>query len=247
MGLYEELELRPVINAYATLTRLGGSRMPPEVLAAMADAARCFVDLQELQRRVGEKIAALTQNEAAYVCSGAAAGLALATAACITGTDPAAIHQLPDLAGLKNEVIVHRSHRNGYDHAIRQVGVRLVEVGESAGTDPGDLERAFTAQTAAVVWFQGAMTGPGDLPLPVVIEMAQARGVPVIVDAAAQLPPVSNLWYFTQMGADLAIFSGGKDLRGPQSSGLIVGRRELIAACARNGNPNHSLGRPMKV
>ncbi|HZP83103.1 MAG TPA: aminotransferase class V-fold PLP-dependent enzyme [Chthonomonadaceae bacterium] len=247
MGLYAELGVRPVINACATLTRLGGSLMPPEVLEAMAEAARHFVDLQELQRRVGEEIAALTRNEAAYVSSGAAAGLTLATAACIAGTDLAAIRQLPDLTGLKDEVIIHRAHRNGYDHAVRQVGVKVVEIGSDAGTEREELERAFSEQTAAVFWFQGAMTGKSDLPLPVVIEMAKARGVPVVVDAAAQLPPVENLWRFTQMGADLAVFSGGKDLRGPQSSGLILGRRDLIAACAINGNPNHSIGRPMKV
>lgn len=247
MGLYEELGLRPVINACATLTRLGGSRMPPEVLQAMEEAARCFVDLPLLQQRVGERIAALTRNEAAYVSSGAAAGLTLATAACITGEDPAKIGRLPDLTGLKDEVIVHRTHRNGYDHAVRQVGVRLVEIGGADGTTREQLEEAFSPQTAAFVWFQGAMTGRGDLPLPIVIEAAKARGVPVIVDAAAQLPPASNLWHFTGIGADIAIFSGGKDLRGPQSSGLILGRRDLIRACALNGNPNASIGRPMKV
>ncbi|HZO89430.1 MAG TPA: aminotransferase class V-fold PLP-dependent enzyme [Chthonomonadaceae bacterium] len=247
MDIYEELGVRPVINAFATLTRLGGSRMPPEVVAAMAEASRSFVDLEELQRRVGERIAELTHNEAAYVCAGAAAGLVLATAACIAGTDPAAIRQLPDLTGLKDEVIIHRAHRNGYDHAVRQVGVRVVEIGYSTGTAHWELESALSARTAAIFWFQGAMTGRGDLPLPAVIEVARAHGVPVIVDAAAQLPPVENLWRFTEMGADLAIFSGGKDLRGPQSSGLILGRRALIEACARNGNPNHSIGRPMKV
>jgi D-glucosaminate-6-phosphate ammonia-lyase len=247
MGVYEELEIRPVINACATLTRLGGSRMPPEVLDAMQDAARCFIDLHELQRRVGEQIATLTQNEAAYVSSGAAAGLVLATAACIAAEDADAICRLPDLTGLKNEVILHRTHRNGYDHAVRQVGVRVVEIGGPDGTAREDLERAITPQTAAFFWFQGAMTTPNDLPLPVVIEVMKARGIPVIVDAAAQLPPVSNLWNFTHMGADLAIFSGGKDLRGPQSSGLILGRRDLIRACALNGSPNHCLGRPMKV
>jgi uncharacterized pyridoxal phosphate-dependent enzyme len=247
MRLYEQLGLRPIINACATLTRLGGSRMPPEVLQAMEEASRCFLDLPLLQQRVGERIAALTRNEAAYVSSGAAAGLTLATAACITGEDPAKIRQLPDLTGLKNEVIVHRAHRNGYDHAVRQVGVRLVEIGSADGTTRAQLEEAFSPQTAAFVWFQGAMTGRGDLPLPVVIEAAKARGVPVIVDAAAQLPPVSNLWHFTRIGADIAIFSGGKDLRGPQSSGLILGRRDLIRACALNGNPNASIGRPMKV
>src|SRR5262249_50075227 len=135
----------------------------------------------------------------------------------------------------------------GYDHAVRQTGVRLVEIGGSAGATRADLERAISPQTAAFVWFQGPMTGPGDLPLPEVIEVAKARGVAVIVDAAAQLPPVSNLWRFTGMGAELAVFSGGKDLRGPQSSGLLLGRRDLIEACALNGNPNHSIGRPMKV
>lgn len=247
MSVYEELGIRPVINASATLTRLGGSLMPPEVLAAMQDAARCFIDLHELQRKVGEQIAALTQNEAAYVSSGAAAGLTLATAACIAAEDPNAICRLPDLTGLKNEVILHRKHRNGYDHAVRQVGVRVVEIGGTDGTTREDLERAITPQTAAFFWFQGAMTTPSDLPLPTVIEVMKARGIPVIVDAAAQLPPVSNLWNFTHMGADLAIFSGGKDLRGPQSSGLILGRRDLIRACALNGSPNHCLGRPMKV
>jgi L-seryl-tRNA(Ser) seleniumtransferase len=247
MSIYEELGIRPIINANATLTKLGGSIMPPEVTAAMVEASRCFVDLNELQRRVGEKIAALTRNEAAYVCSGAAAGLTLATAACIAGNDPALIARLPDLTGLKDEVIIQRSHRNGYDHAVRQVGIRVVEIGDSAATTREQLERAITARTVAIVWFQGAMTGQGDLPIEDVIAVAQANQVPVIVDAAAQLPPVSNLWRFNEMGAALTVFSGGKDLRGPQSSGLILGQRALIERCAVNGSPNHSIGRPMKV
>ena len=247
MTFYEELKIRPIINAYATLTRLGGSRMPPEVVEAMVEASRCFVDLPELQQRIGERIARLTRNEAAYVCSGAAAGLTVATAACIAGTDPLKIARLPDLTGLKDEVIVHKSHRNGYDHAVRQVGVRIVEIGDAVSTSARDLETALSDRTAAVVWFQGAMTGPASLPLAEVISIANAANVPVIVDAAAQLPPVSNLWNYTEMGAALAIFSGGKELCGPQSSGLILGRRDLIDACIRNGNPNYSIGRPMKV
>jgi len=222
--------------------------MPPQVLDAMADAARSFVELDELQRLAGERLAELTRNEAACVSSGAAAGLVLATAACVAGGDPAAIARLPDVEGLKDEVIVHRTHRNGYDHAVRQVGVRLVEIGCAEGTSLADLEAAFSARTAAVFWFQGAMCTPGDLPLRDVIGAAHARGVPVVVDAAAQLPPVENLWRFTrELGADLAVFSGGKDLRGPQCSGLVVGRRDLVRACVLNGNPNHSIGRPMKV
>jgi L-seryl-tRNA(Ser) seleniumtransferase len=247
MTIYEELGIRPIVNANATLTKLGGSLMPPEVVEAMVEASRQFVDLHELQRRVGEELANLTRNEAAYVCCGAAAGLTLTTAACITVENAASMAHLPVLIDLKNEVIIHKAHRNGYDHAVRAVGIRVVEIGDSTGTTEEQLESAISDKTAAIVWFQGAMTGTGDLPIERVIAVAKTHGVPVIVDAAAQLPPVSNLWRFTELGADLAIFSGGKDLCGPQSSGLIVGRGDLIEACRLNGSPNHSIGRPMKV
>ena len=244
---YAALGIRPVINAQATLTKLGGSVMPPEVVDAMREAARCFVDLEVLQRRVGERIAALTRNEAAYVSSGAAAGLTLATAACTAGADLDARNRIPDLSGMKNEVIIQRLHRNGYDYAVRQVGVRVVEIGDDTGTKRADLERAVNARTAAVFWFQGGMNRPSELPLADVIRIAGNASVPVIVDAAAQLPPVENLWRFTAMGAALAIFSGGKDLAGPQSSGLVLGRRDLVEACRIHGNPNQGVGRPMKV
>ena len=244
---YAALGVREVINADATLTRLGGSRMPPEVVRAMAGAASAFVDLDDLQRRVGERIAGLTGNEAAYVTSGAAAGLALATVACIVGTGPGSSERSPDLRGLKDEIVVQRLQRNGYDYAVRQVGATIVDVGTETGTTADAFRAAIGPRTAAVFWFQGAMNRPGELPLPAVIDIAASSGVPVVVDAAAQLPPVSNLWEFTRMGAELAIFSGGKDLRGPQSSGLVLGRRERIEACRAHGNPNHAVGRPMKV
>ncbi|MEX1020094.1 MAG: aminotransferase class V-fold PLP-dependent enzyme [Litorilinea sp.] len=250
MNIYEEIGVRPMINALSTYTRLGGSIMPPEVTAAMAEAARTHIDLVDLQQRVGAEIARLTHNEAAYVSAGAAAGLVLATAACVAGKDPRAIRQLPDttgLEGLKNEIVVHKSHRNGYDHAVRQVGVKLVEIGDALSTAPWELEAAISENTAAVFWFQGAMTGRGDLPLAKVIEIAHAADVPVLVDAAAQLPPAENLWRFTEMGADIAVFSGGKDLHGPQSAGLVLGRKDLIEACALHGNPHGAIGRPMKV
>ena len=247
MGIYDSLGVRPVINANATLTLLGGSLMPAEVLQAMSDAAGCFVSLPELQRQVGARIAELTRNEAAYVSCGAAAGLSLATAACVTGTDAALVTRFPHLDGVPNQVIVHHTQRNGYDYAVRQTGVEMVEIGSAQGTSPADLATAITDRTAAVFWFHGALTTPGDLPLPKVIEIAHAHNVPVVVDVAAQLPPASNLWHFTQLGAALAVFSGGKDLRGPQSSGLILGRKDLIEACRIHGSPNHAFGRPMKV
>jgi len=173
--------------------------------------------------------------------------LVLATAAIIAGNDPAKIKQLPDLTGLKNEVVCHKAHRNGYDHAVRSVGVKMVEIGTAEHTDPAQMDAAINGKTALAFWTQGAMSGPGDIPFEQFIEIAHAHGVPVLVDAAAQLPPVENLWNFTQSGADLVVFSGGKDLHGPQASGLILGRKDLIESCRPNGSPNHSIGRPMKV
>jgi L-seryl-tRNA(Ser) seleniumtransferase len=217
----------------------------------MRAAAAAFVDLNALQERVGARIAELTSNPACYVSSGAAAGLTLAVAACVAGEDPAAIAHflyLPYPEDGKSEVIVHLSQRNGYDYAIRQTGVRLITIGTSQETRAGELEAALSERTACVAYFAGAHFAAAALPLEQVIAIAHARGVPVIVDAAAQIPPIANLWRFThELGADLAIFSGGKGLRGPQSAGLILGRADLIAACRLNGSPNHSLGRPMKV
>lgn len=247
MSIYEDLGLKPIINANATLTKLGGSVMPTEVVEAMVEASKSFVDLYELQKRVGERIAEMTQNEAAFVTSGAAAGLALATAACMAGTDPAAIARLPNTEGLKNEVIVHKSHRNGYDHGVRMTGAKLVEIGYGQSTAEWELEAAINDKTAAIFWFQGTMAGHGDIPIERVIEIANQHGVPVVIDGAAQVPPTENLWRWTQMGAALAVFSGGKDLRGPQPSGLILGRKDLIEAIRVNSSPNHSFGRPMKV
>ena len=244
-GLYDELGIKPIINASATLTRLGGSRMPAEVVTAMNAAAESFVDLNLFQERVGAKIAELTRNEACYISSGAAAGIMLAVASCIAGTDPANTFAFPHLEGLpRTAVIVQKVQRNGYDYAIAQTGATVIEIGNSAA----ELEAAITAKTACIVWFAGGPLAREALPVEDVIAIAKAHGVPVLVDAAAQIPPVSSLWRFTrELGATGAIFSGGKGIRGPQSSGLVLGTKELIAGCRANGNPNHSLGRPMKV
>jgi len=248
LGTYEALGLRRIINADARLTRLGGSLMPEPVLSAMAEAASSYVDIFELQRQVGRRVAELTHNEAAYVCTGAAAGLFLATLACMTGQDLKAIARLPRLDGLKNEVIIHNAHRMPYDPAIGLAGARLVGMGNVFQTFPWEFEATITDHTAAVLYVAGQHLRQGVLPLKETVEIAHAHDIPVIVDAAAQLPPPENLWRFTRdLHADLAIFSGGKDLCGPQASGLIVGRTDLVEACRANGAPHQRLARAMKV
>jgi uncharacterized pyridoxal phosphate-dependent enzyme len=238
MDIYERLGVTKVINGAATLTRLGGSLMPPVVLAAMAQAAQHFIDIDELQSKVGAKIAEWTQNEAAYVSCGAAAGLVLSTAACIAGLDDDKRARLPYTDGMKNQIIVHKYGRVNYDFAVRQAGGKLVEIGT---------KEAINDKTAAILYFYNVTRMGGLVPLEQGIEIARRSGVPLIVDAAAQIPPVDNLWRFTHMGADLALFSGGKGLCGPQSSGLVVGRKDLIEACAFHACPRAFIGRPMKV
>lgn len=247
--VYRSLGLRPVLNCATTYTRLGGSIMRPAVTEAMAEAANAFVSIPDLQVAVGRRLAELTGNESAYVSNGAAAGLTLAVAAAITGDDPALMARLPnDLSGMKNEVIVHRMQRNFYDVAVRQTGATIVEIGHAMETAAWELDAAINERTAAIVYFAGSHLNLHTLPLELVAERAHAHGVPVIVDGAAQVPPVSNLTYFTrECGADIAIFSGGKHIGGPQNSGLVVGREEIIRNMRLNGPPNQRIGRAMKV
>jgi uncharacterized pyridoxal phosphate-dependent enzyme len=242
---YEALGMRPVINAAATLTKLGGSIMPPEVVAAMRAAADSYIDLFELQEKVGARIAELTHNEAAFISSGAAAGIAVTVCACMIGEDRSRAFAFPSLEGIeKTEVVVFKAQRNGYDYAITQTGAHVIEAESSTAS----FEAALSERTACVVWFAGDPFAIPGVPLEAVIEIAHKRGVPVIVDAAAQVPYVANLWHFTRdLGADIAIFSGGKGLRGPQSSGLVLGKRAIIEGCQANGAPNQGFGRPMKV
>ena len=248
MGIYERLGVPTVINADGNMTVLGGSLMPPVALEAMAEAARSYVDLREFRARVCERIAELTHNEAAFVSTGAAACMLLATAACVTGEDQAKIGRLPHVEDMeKNEVVCFRSQRTGFDHAIRTVGVKLVEVGTSQGAGEADLEAALSPRTACVFYYGGAWWQKGAPALERVIAVAHRQGIPVVVDAAAQLPPVENLWRFTQVGADLAIFSGGKGICGPQPTGLLLGRKDLIRAAELNSSPGYSIGRPLKV
>jgi L-seryl-tRNA(Ser) seleniumtransferase len=245
-AVYGTLGVRPVVNALGNVTPLGGSLMHPDVLDAMTGAARCFVDVHDLLERAGERIAAVAGVEAAFVTSGASAAVAIATAACMTGTDPARIAHLPETDGMPNEVIVHRCQRTVWDQAVRLAGARIVEIGVARETKLWELEEAIGERTAAILYLP-AHNESAALPLRDVIAVAGDREVPVIVDAAAELPPVDNLRRFVDLGADLAIFSGGKMIGGPQSSGLILGRRSLIAACAANASPNFAIGRSMKV
>lgn len=274
--VYASLGVKTIVNAAGPVTRLSGALMDPEVTAAMAEAAGHCVDIAELQAAAGRYIAEVTGAEAGYVTSGAAAGLLLGVAACVTGLDPGAMNRLPDTTGLPSEVIMPRSHRNFYDHAIRSVGVRLIEVGipdrfSGAGvrdTEAWEIADAITEETAAIAYVANARSRP---PLEEVVAVAHERGVPVIVDAAGQLPPASNLKRFIAMGADLVCFSGGKAVGGPQGSGIVCGRRDLIAAMALQhldldvhyelwdppaewidkgdvpGAPHHGIGRPCKV
>ncbi len=235
MGLYADLGVRTVINASGALTRLGGTRMEPEVLAAMNEAAASFVRIDDLQARAGEIIADITGAEAGYVVTGAAAGLSLGIAACIAGMDVGKMDRLPDTTGMKNEVVVQRGHRNAYDHAIRAAGVTFVEVGYLAypgagGTFGWQIEEAINERTAAIAC--PIIETPGTLPLKEVAAIAHKYGVPVIVDAAASLPPRANLRRFIAEGADLVTYSGGKAIKGPQASGVLAGRKDLIASVA---------------
>ena len=228
--------MRRVINANATVTVLGGSLMPPPVVQAMVDAAAQFVDLPELNLRVGERLADLTHNEAAHVTSGAAAAITLAVAACVTAESQA----FPANA----EVVMFAGQRNGYDYSARFLGVRIVEVGASED----ELRTALARRPACVLWFAGAHYAAGALPIEDVVRVAREAGVPVLVDAAAQIPPVASLWRFTRdNGADAVLVSGGKGLRGPQASGLVLGKAWLVDRVRAHASPLHEIGRGMKV
>lgn len=246
MEIYDRLGVRRVINACGTMTPLGGVIMRPEVLEAMEEASKWFVDLRDLLEKAGHRAAELAGVEAAYITSGAAAGLVLSAAACMTGHDPAKIARLPDTTGIKNEVIIHKCQRNVWDRAILTAGVRFVEIGIGHETRPWELQAAISEQTAAIAYFP-CYGERQSLSLSEVIAIAKEHNVPTIVDVAAELPPAANLHAYNDAGADLVIFSGGKMIGGPQSTGLILGRSHLIEACALNANPNFAIGRPMKV
>ena len=246
--IYRRLGVRPVIHGSGTTTRYGGSRLRPEALEVMREASTTLVNLDELNEAAGAFIASRLGAEAAFVSAGASAGLILQAAACIAGTDPARITRLPDTRGMRNEIVIQRAHRFAYDQAYRVAGGVLVEIGLARRTQPFELEAAITERTAAVAYLVSPFTSPpGVLTLEQVIAIAHERSVPVIVDAASMLPPRENLTKFLRQGADLVSFSGGKGIRGPQSTGILAGRRDLIRAVAMNASPNQALGRAAKT
>ncbi|MBS1826359.1 MAG: aminotransferase class V-fold PLP-dependent enzyme [Acidobacteria bacterium] len=239
---FKDLGLRTFINAAGTYTTLTASLMQPEVVAAIEYASKHYVKLTDLQDACGKRIAEMLGSEAAMVSSGAAGALLAGTAACVAGTDQEKIKRLPDTAGMKNEVIIQKSHRYGYDHAVRAAGVKMIEIETTA-----EYERAVNERTAMALFFN-ANDPVGKIKIEEWIALGKKHKVPTMNDAAADVPPVENLTKYIKMGFDLVVFSGGKNIRGPQSAGLLFGRKDLIEAAKMNVSPNSdSVGRGCKV
>ena len=238
---YQKLGVKTFINAAGTYTTLTASTMPDEVQASVALAALHPVHLIELHEAAGDYLAKRLRCEGALVTAGAASALTLGTAACVTAGNDADILSIPtDMNSLKNEVIVQKSHRYDYDHAVRNCGVRFVEVETLE-----QYEQAFNERTVMTHFFNA---GEEHISREDWVRVAHKHGVPCFNDAAADVPPISNLWNYTQMGFDLVTFSGGKGLRGPQCTGLLLGRKDLIEAARKNNSPNsNTVGRGMKV
>lgn len=246
-GIYGALGVKRIITASGSTTAYGGSKIRPEILDAMNKAAGMMVNIDELNRAASRIIANATGAEAGFVSSGAAGGLILQAAAVIAGSDPAKMSRLPDASGMKNEIIIHKSHRFPYDQCYESVGAKFVEIGDGRRCQPWQLEAAFTENTAAVAYLFSPFITRRAIPFPQVCEIAHSRGVPVIVDAASMTPPRSNLRRFTAEGADMVIYSGGKAVRGPQGTGILCGRADLIDAAFANASPHQFIGRGMKV
>lgn len=244
--LFDELGVQTLINGRGTLTYLSGSLMLPEVVEAINSTSAKFANLYEVQDKVGARIAELLNCEAAMVTSGAAGALTLGTAAAITGTNEELIRKLPNLPGPRREVIIQKKHRYGYDHAVRNTGIKMVEV-----ESPRQMEQAINENTVMALFFNAASqfgNFEDSISREKFVAIGKRHGIPTFNDAAADVPPVENLFKYIEMGFDLVTFSGGKAIRGPQSTGLLFGRKDLIEAAKLNHNPNSdSIGRGMKV
>jgi len=239
--LYASLGIKPVINGVGVVTVLGGSIMPPEVIRAMEEASRYFIPLPELQRKVGARIAELLKAPAAMVTCGAASAISVGTAACLSEGDPAKLRRLPSRDGIRYEVIQQKSHRSGYEHQMELCGAKVVTV-----ETRDELEAAINEKTG-MLFFLNKAEHDGQIKSDEFVKIGKARGVPTMNDAASDATPKENLWKYTQQGFDLVIFSGGKALRGPQASGLLLGRKDLIEASLPAMSPFGGIGRGMKV
>ncbi len=247
-SVYHNLGMIRVVHGAGTTTRYGGSLMRPETFEAMREASQMFVNIDDLNAAAGEAIAKMLGAEAALVTAGAASGLVLQSAACLTGSDPSKVARLPNTEGMKNEIVIQRAHRFPYDQSLCIPGAKLVDIGLGRRTSVLDLEHAMMDKTAAVFYLHSPFTSqPGVLTLKQMVEVAHAHGVPVIVDAASMLPPREHLFRHLREGADLVNYSGGKGIRGPQSTGIIAGKKELVQAAALNASPNQAIGRPSKT
>jgi L-seryl-tRNA(Ser) seleniumtransferase len=247
MDVYARLGVRPIVNARGMNTMASGSLMTKPVLDAMTEAAGAFVDMAELNALAGAHIARLVGVEAAHVTSGSAGGLLLAAAACIAADDPERIARLPDTSGMRNEIVIQRCDRIQYDQALRTAGAVLVEAGDGDACTPEAIEAAIGPRTAALIYIVSPGLAERGVGPEGMARIAHAHGLPLIVDAASTLPPVGHLRRWTDTGADLVILSGGKGIRGPQNTGLLLGRADLIRAASANGAPNSAVGRPCKV
>lgn len=238
----KELGVRPIINAAGSYTMFTGSLMHPECVKAMAGMSTRFVRIVELHDAVGKRIAQMLNVEAAMVPSGAAAGLTLGTAACLTGENPEFIARIPDLTGMKSEVLIQKSHRFPYDHMVRNCGVKLIEIETRE-----ELERAISPRTATLLFLNKAEP-LGQIGMREWVELGRKHKVPTFNDAAADVPPLENLTRPIELGFDLIAVSGGKAIRGPQSAGLLLGRADLIRAARLNTVPySDTMGRSCKV
>ena len=239
--LYASLGVKPVINGVGVVTVLGGSIMPPEVVRAMEEASRFFIPLPELERKVGARIAELLQAPAAMVTCGAASAITVGTAACLSQGDPAKLRQLPNRDGIRFEVIQQKSHRSGYEHQMELCGAKIISVETRK-----ELEAAINERTG-MMFFLNKADPDGEIRADEFVSIGKARGIPTMNDAASDATPKENLWKYTKLGFDLVIFSGGKALRGPQATGLLLGRKDLIEASFPAMSPYGGIGRGMKV
>lgn len=247
MDIYDELGVRKIINAWGTVTKVSGSLMDERVLQAMKEASKHYVLIEELHRKAGERIAELLDVEAACITSGAAAGIAVTAAAAMTFGNKARALQLPDTSGMKNEALVLKCHRTLYDQALPMTGIKVKEIGTTSFADIEQVEQAITEKTAMFFFAAEAEPMRGSVDAKEIIDLMHRYNLPAVVDAAAELPPAENIRKYLNLGADMVIFSGGKEIRGPQSSGLILGTKKWIKACNANCCPQYSIGRPMKI